>query len=35
MEACNKKHRPHIKVGNDAEEEDLVTAYFNVIRPLF
>ena len=22
MEASHKKHRPHIKVGKDAEEED-------------
>ena len=22
MEPSNKKHRPHIKVGNDAEEEE-------------
>ena len=22
MEASRKKHRPHIKVGNDAEEEE-------------
>ena len=27
MEASLKKHRPHIKVGKDAEEEDIAVMY--------
>ena len=29
MEACHKKHRPHIKVGKDAEEEGLTGRHEN------
>ena len=31
MEASHKYHRPHITVGKDAEEEDVVGPYIVII----